>query len=79
MHRTTMPSSAEGDIASLHLATVFGLFISRGQSGSHGIDIEAALWGRKEPNVHNLAYTVYPSDIKDAQKNVLKESVRTHR
>jgi hypothetical protein len=53
--------------------TVFGLFTYGGPSGSNEIDIEAALWGQTDPNATNLAYTIYPADVKDASKNISSE------
>lgn len=50
----------EGPIDKLDRNVVLGLFTYGGVDYINEIDIEIAKWGRVEPNVSNLFYTVYP-------------------
>ncbi len=50
----------EGAIDKFDTNVVLGLFTYGGEDGTNEIDIEVAKWGRKEPEVSNLFYTVYP-------------------
>jgi hypothetical protein len=53
----------EGAIDKFDPNIVLGLFTYGGVDGTNEIDIEAARWGRREPEASNLFYTVYPRSL----------------